>query len=296
MVHLTKPRSLTSLAGILVLTLSLIAPVITTAPVSADHTPNPSSVTIAGSLQSELGCPGDWQPDCAATHLGFDAEDDVWQATLAVPAGNWEYKAALNDNWDENYGAGGVQNGPNIPLNLAAAAAVQFYYDHKSHWVTDNVNSTIATVAGSFQSELGCSGDWQPWCLRSWMQDTDGDGVYAFATDQIPVANYEFKVALNETWDTSYPGSNVPFTVSNAGDIVQFTYDSSDNSVDVSVTPAVIEVPPEIAGLVTAPARNPIQDDVFYFVMPDRFANGNPANDTGGIWTIWPAWASPLSG
>jgi hypothetical protein len=36
----------------------------------ASHTPSPTTVTIAGSLQSELGCSGDWQPDCAATHLG----------------------------------------------------------------------------------------------------------------------------------------------------------------------------------------------------------------------------------
>ena len=35
----------------------------------ATHTANPTSVTIAGSLQSELGCAGDWDPDCAATHL-----------------------------------------------------------------------------------------------------------------------------------------------------------------------------------------------------------------------------------
>ncbi|MEZ4619449.1 MAG: alpha-amylase family glycosyl hydrolase [Caldilineaceae bacterium] len=35
--------------------------------------------------------------------------------------------------------------------------------------------------------------------------------------------------------------------------------------------------------MVTAPARHPIEDDTFYFVMPDRFANGSTANDTGGI-------------
>ena len=38
-------------------------------PVDADHTPAPTTVTVAGSLQSELGCPGDWQPECASTHL-----------------------------------------------------------------------------------------------------------------------------------------------------------------------------------------------------------------------------------
>ena len=56
----------------------------------------PNSVTIAGSFQSELGCSGDWQPDCTETELQYDAEDNVWQAVFAVPAGNWEYKAALN--------------------------------------------------------------------------------------------------------------------------------------------------------------------------------------------------------
>ena len=82
----------------------------------------PASVTIAGSLQCELGCPGDWQPECALTHLALDADDGVWQATFAVPAGTWEYKAALDGTWDENYGAGAVRDGPNIPLALAAAS------------------------------------------------------------------------------------------------------------------------------------------------------------------------------
>src|ERR1700752_504001 len=66
----------------------------------ADHTPNPSNVTVAGSLQSELGCSGDWQADCATTHLAYDAGDDVWQGTVTVPAGGRGYKAPLNDAWD----------------------------------------------------------------------------------------------------------------------------------------------------------------------------------------------------
>ncbi|MGD8490933.1 MAG: alpha-amylase family glycosyl hydrolase, partial [Anaerolineae bacterium] len=276
-------RSLALLAVAFVLISMLFARPVTLTPVRADHTPDPGTVTIAGSLQSELGCASDWDPACSATHLTYDGDDDVWQATFNVLAGNWEYKAALNDSWDENYGANAQPNGANIPLSLADPTDVKFYYDHKSHWVTDNVNSVIATAAGSFQSALGCPGDWQPDCLRSWMQDLDGDGAYEFETDQIPIGSYEFKVALDEAWDTSFPGSNMPFTVPNAGDIVQFSYDSSDNSVDVTVTPAGGEVPPEIAALVTAPARNPIQDDVFYFVMPDRFENGSDGNNTGGI-------------
>jgi hypothetical protein len=157
-------RTLAALAR--VLTLTLILPVFPQV-LQADHTPDPATVTTAGDMQQELGCPGDWQPDCAATYLGFDAEDDVWQQVFNVPAGTWMYKAALNDSWDESYGEGAVQGGANIGLGLGADTDVKFYYDHKTHWITDNVNSEIATAVGNFQSALGCSGDWQPWCLRS---------------------------------------------------------------------------------------------------------------------------------
>ena len=68
------------------------------------------------------------------------------------------------------------------------------------------------------------------------LQDADGDGVYTFSTDQIPGGSYEFKVALDEAWDTSFPGANVPFTSAD-GDVVTFTYDSSTNDVSVTVEP-----------------------------------------------------------
>ncbi|MCB0053522.1 MAG: alpha-amylase, partial [Caldilinea sp.] len=173
-------------------------------------------------------------PACANSALLFDAGDDVWQATFALPAGSYEYKAALNGTWDENYGANAVPGGPNIPLNLSANDSVKFFYDHKSNWVTSNRNSVIATVPGSFQSEIGCAGDWQPDCLRSWLQDVDGDGTYTFSTDQIPAGSYEAKVALNESWDVNFGqggvqgGANIPFTVP-AGGTVEFSFDSATN-------------------------------------------------------------------
>jgi pullulanase-type alpha-1,6-glucosidase len=215
------------------------------------------------------------------THLGYDSEDDVWQGTFAVPAGAWEYKAALDDSWTENYGAGGVQDGPNIPLNLGADTDVKFYYDHETHWVTDNVNSVIATVPGSFQAALGCSGDWQPDCLRSWLQDVDGDGLYQFSTDAIPAGSYEAKITHNESWDENYGaggvpnGPNIPFTVL-PSETVTFDYDPVTHILTITNGPGD-------ASLARPPVRTPFSDEVFYFVLPDRFDNGDPSNDAGGI-------------
>lgn len=203
-------------------------------------TPNPTSVTIAGSLQSELGCSGDWDPTCAATHLTYDAGDDVWQGSWTLPAGNYEYKAALNNGWDENYGLHAERDGANIPLNLAATTTVKFYYDHKSHWITDNRGSIIATIPGSFQSELGCTGDWQPDCLRSWLQDIDGDGIQNYETTSLPAGSYEAKVTINESWDENYGqggepnGPNIPFTVPANGALVRFRYDSTSHVLTIT--------------------------------------------------------------
>jgi len=207
----------------------------------SDNAPlvQPASVTIAGSLQTEIGCPGDWDPSCDAAFLGFDATDSVWQGVFNVPAGNWEYKAALNGSWDENYGSNATRDGPNIPLNPGADTDVRFYYDHASNWITDNQNSVIAVLPGNFQSELGCPGDWQPDCLRSWLQDPDGDGLYGFATRDIPAGDYEVKVAHDESWNENYGaggaqnGPNIAFTIPNAGDLVAFSYDPTTNILDI---------------------------------------------------------------
>ncbi len=207
----------------------------------AAPTPLPASVTIAGSLQSELGCAGDWDPACAATHLAYDAADGVWQGTFDLPAGSFEYKAALNDSWDVNYGANAQLNGGNIPLTLAAPAAVKFYFDDATHWITSNRNAIIATVPGSFQSELGCPGDWDPGCLRSWLEDPDGDGIYTFTTSILPAGNYEAKVAIDESWDVNYGaggapgGANIAFAVPAACAPVTFQWDSTSHVLTITV-------------------------------------------------------------
>ncbi|CAM2011061.1 pullulanase-type alpha-1,6-glucosidase [Acanthopleuribacter pedis] len=242
----------------------------------------PSSATLAGSFQDELSCPGDWQPECTASGLTYDAGDDVWQATYTLPAGSYEYKVALNGSWDENYGAGATPGGDNIALNLDTEQQVRFYYDHQSNWITDNVNSVIATIPGSFQSALGCGSDWDPSCLRSMLQDIDGDGMYQFDA-VLPAGDYACKVAINESWDENYGadgapgGSDILFSVPSDDTPVSFVYDTATNILTVTVQSSGDAGP-------TAPAvQHAIQDETFYFLVNDRFENGDTANDYGGM-------------
>jgi glucan 1,4-alpha-glucosidase len=210
-------------------------------PGAASSTPDPTSVTVVGDLQSEAGCASDWDPACAQTHLTYDASDDVWQRTFSLPVGNYQYKAALNDSWDANYGLHAVPGGDNTPLTLSQAASVKFYYDHKTHWVTDNHNTPIPVVVGDFQSELGCPADWQPDCLRSWLEDPDGNGIATFETTALPTGSYQAKVAVNEGWDENYGaggalnGGNIPFSVPADHAKVTFSYDTTSHRLTISV-------------------------------------------------------------
>ncbi len=53
----------------------------------AEPEPTRDFVTVAGSLQSEIGCPTDWDPACPASRLDFDTGDGLWHGVFTLPAG-----------------------------------------------------------------------------------------------------------------------------------------------------------------------------------------------------------------
>lgn len=207
------------------------------APASAP--PQPDSVTIAGSLQQALGCADNWNPACVDTQLIYSTQNDLWRGEFNLPAGSYEYKAALNGSWDENYGLNAERGGANIPLNLSSPGAVRFYFSQTSKWVTDSRSATIAVATGSFQSELGCDADWQPACLASWLQDPDGDGIYTLEA-RLPAGSYEAKVAINESWDENYGsggaagGANIAFEVPEGCGLTYFSFVDASKLLTIS--------------------------------------------------------------
>jgi hypothetical protein len=203
----------------------------------------PASVTIAGTFQSELGCLGDWDAACEATWLERNPVDGVWRRLFTVPGGVQEFKAALNGSWEENYRANAVRDGDHLVFSHTEDfVAVKFFYDPVTHWVTNSTLTSIAVVAGSFQSELGCPGDWDPACMISWLKDIDGDGVQELRIPFIPAGSYELKVAHHESWDENYGlngefyGPNIPLTVPEPGHPVRFSYDTPSHRLTITLS------------------------------------------------------------
>jgi len=205
--------------------------------------PNPDTVNIPGTHQDELGCPGEWQPDCVNTMLTYDLEDDVWQGTFEIQPNNDSdkkgprYKAALNGKWDENYGVNATRGGADIPLLVSVPTQVKFYYDHKAHWIADSFNKKIVVAAGDFQSQLGCAKDNDAGCLRSWLEDPEGDGLYAFVTSALKAGTYNVVLTLNE--DATQPlGDAQQFTVADDSDEIYFGYDEVKKQTIISTAGA----------------------------------------------------------
>jgi glycosidase len=179
--------------------------------VVAGDIPQPDSVTVAGSLNSELGC-GAWDPACAGAAMTLDPADKVWRLTVNLPKGTYEFKAALNGGWDENYGAGGALNGSNIVLEHPGGA-VTFRYDHTTHVLSPVYASQqpgAVAAAGSMNQLQGCPESWMPACDQAQLALDPADLVWKLSVLNLPAGNYEFKAALDRSWAVSYGAGGSP--------------------------------------------------------------------------------------
>jgi arabinogalactan oligomer/maltooligosaccharide transport system substrate-binding protein len=92
-------------------------------------------VNLPGSYQDKVGCGGQWDPACTKTAM-VKGDDGLYRLTVQIPAGDYEYKVAMDGAWTTNYGSDGAQDGPNYKLSLLADGEVTFTYDPATHLVT----------------------------------------------------------------------------------------------------------------------------------------------------------------
>lgn len=213
-------------------------------------------VSVPGSFNSAVGCTSDWAPDCAAIAL-TKRPDGVYAGTFTLPAGSYEYKVAIGGSWNENYGAGGVPGGANIAFTTTGGP-VTFYYDATTHYAQNTAQGPIVTAPGSYQSAIGCPGDWAPDCMGSWLEDLKGDGVYTFTTSAIPSGSYQAKAAVGLSWNENYGaggvpgGPNIDFTAT-TGKQVTFTYTAATHVLTIlNSTPPLPGTGQELAQWVDA--------------------------------------------
>ncbi len=115
----------------------------------------PASVSFPGNYASLLGG-ADWEP-ADPTVQGSDPDGDgVWTLTATLPGGDYAFKVAIDGTWDENYGAGGQPDGPNIGFTVPGEGGdALFSYDRTTGAINLGINppSSPVPVAQTFAGD-----------------------------------------------------------------------------------------------------------------------------------------------
>lgn len=169
-------------------------------------------VCVVGSFQLVAGYSFDWAP--GITNLSDANNDSIYEITVSVPAGPYEYKFLNGGAWgnDEAVPSGCEVNnnryvnvtGPTIIpvvcfgecsecIQPVIMRQVMFRVDMK---MEGTINSPVSVV-GNFQDEAGFAGDWQPGVTI--MTDIDADSIYEVNVT-LPQGNYEYKFVNGGSW------------------------------------------------------------------------------------------------
>lgn len=274
----------------------------------ADHVvhdnANQSVATVAGDFQSELGG-SDWSPDSLVSWM-VDPDGDAWyEFTAEIPAGDWEYKVARDEAWDESYPAS------NVSLSLDAPTQVTFRYDGVTNVVEDSINNAPFPSHDDnvwwdglghnsrddlYRVPYGAVTTGTPVTLRfrTYRNDVTGVAVRVWSTAAgaqtlIPmdlVATTDDLPYGYDYWQATIPAEDEPtilyyrFIVRDGSDEDFYedddlfdggwgaVYDDSpDYSFQIDVYQPDFETP------------DWMKDAVVYQIFPDRFSNGNRWND-----------------
>jgi hypothetical protein len=170
-----------------------------------------STVSVIGDFQSECSLGDDWTPGVA---IMTDSDNDsIFELTVNLPAGNYEYKFVNGSAWgmDEGVPTSCAANGNRVLTlyNNEVLPAVCFgecleCVTGVSHSLTFRVDMSqvsaiepVVSVTGDFQNAAGLGSNWTPGVAV--MTDANSDLVYEL-TVNLPQGTYYFKYVNGSAW------------------------------------------------------------------------------------------------
>ncbi|WP_048920638.1 alpha-amylase family glycosyl hydrolase [Rufibacter radiotolerans] len=178
----------------------------------SQQTVSSNGVHVAGTFQSEAGFGSDWNP---ASTLLTDADNDrIYEVTLTVPAGVYQYKFINGNNWAAQpeqvpAACGQADGASNVNREVAVGASnlrlpvVSFSScNTQLLFSVDMRQQTVAAggvyVTGNFQALAGYGTDWSPASVP--MADPDGDGIYTVNLSLPAGGLFQYKFINGTTW------------------------------------------------------------------------------------------------
>jgi hypothetical protein len=234
---------------------------------------NVESLAVVGD-----GIPGvpSWKPEAPEGDM-TEVSEGIWEKTLDVTAGTtMKLKIAGNDKWDDtcNFGSANLVLGEKADLTCSGGSSDMPFTADKDMTLKITVDLT-GDVATILLEEVGAAGGETPeekpeekpeidpdaiyrvaggeaLCGSNWdvtddnnKMTVDANGIYSITYSGVAAGEYEFKIALNGTWDKNWGangenGDNVKITVAE-GDDVTISFNPATGKI--SVTGATSNIP-----------------------------------------------------
>ena len=168
----------------------------------ADSTPTAldTDYTVVGDLMSGNGYGKDWDPT-NTKGLMKEYTGGLYELTLHLKAGTYNYKIAEDGAWTTSYG----DNGNNIALTVPKDEDVTFRFDYTKKTVTDSINNT-----DQFKTSASLAGDFNNWSQTdtTYTLTYVGGGFYT-GTFSMKAGTYGYKTVYGYEWSNGEVSDNV---------------------------------------------------------------------------------------
>lgn len=185
-----------------------------------NETVDAKGVTVAGNFQKAAGFPADWTP--GTVKLTNKAGTTVWETTVELPIGSYEFKFVNGDSWnnkEEKMTGKACNSNDNRAFEVASLDAktigtfcynscyncsqkeVTFIIDMSKE---TSVFSKGVSIAGDFQKAAGYPADWTPGVIYA----TKATGRIYVAKVGIPAGTYAYKFVNGDAWGKDEAVSN----------------------------------------------------------------------------------------
>ncbi len=187
--------------------------------------------TVAGTSNAFL-LNQDWKEAYTGNDMTQSGNYYYLARTANVNAGDYEFKVVQNHNWSVSY------PGSNYGYSVSSSDtwSIVYIFNTNGNSVSLFGPFKTLTVAGSQTELLGSS--WGEGDANNDMTTSDGINYTLSFTDvNVTTGNYAFKVTLDHSWNTSWPGSNKTYSIGFTGvaDVV-YTFNVLTKDVNVTVT------------------------------------------------------------
>ena len=180
-----------------------------------------NGVHIAGNFQTEAGYKEDWDP--AATPLSDSDNDEIYETTLDIPQGVYEFKFVNGNTWDGGETPPGectvgsnnnreisIYNDINLPVVHFDSCYAKIHF--KVNMSNREIFSNGVHVMGNFQQSAGYVENWDPTTIK--MHDSNNDSTFE-AEVKVAPGDYNY---LFVNGNTSSEAESLPDSCTIEGD------------------------------------------------------------------------------